>query len=108
VLILFLSFILSTDPFGNYLFTKLIEHADNQQKQRAILQIIPDLYPVAVDMYGTQSLQKMMQHLETAQVITLFFLSFILSFILSFSIPSLSFLSFANSFTLFVVSSIER
>jgi len=60
-----------TDPFGNYLFTKLIEYCELSQKESAIQQIIPELLSVAVDMYGTQSLQKIMPYLEPSQIMAI-------------------------------------
>jgi hypothetical protein len=62
---------LMTDPFGNYLFTKLIEHATAEQKEKAIQRIVPDLMTVAVDMYGTQSLQKAMPYLDNSQIMAI-------------------------------------
>jgi len=57
-----------TDPFGNYLFSKLMEHCDPQQREKVITKILPDLMPTAFDMYGTQSLQKMMPFLTESQI----------------------------------------
>jgi hypothetical protein len=56
------------DPFGNYLFTKLLEHCTNQQKDKAIQRILPDLLSVAVDLNGTQSLQKIKHYLDRSQL----------------------------------------
>eukprot|EP01114_Cavostelium_apophysatum_P006424 TRINITY_DN1772_c0_g1_i2.p1 TRINITY_DN1772_c0_g1~~TRINITY_DN1772_c0_g1_i2.p1 ORF type:complete len:664 (-),score=198.13 TRINITY_DN1772_c0_g1_i2:87-2078(-) len=59
---------LLTDPFGNYLFSKLMEHCDAAQRDRIVNKILSDLLTVAFDMYGTQSLQKMMPFLTEPQI----------------------------------------
>jgi len=59
---------LMTDPFGNYLFSKLMEHCDSQQREKVIEKILPDMMQTAFDMYGTQSLQKMMPFLTESQI----------------------------------------
>jgi len=59
---------LMTDPFGNYLFSKLMEHCDNVQKEQIVKKIVDDLLPTAFDMYGTQSMQKMMPFLTEPQI----------------------------------------
>ncbi|PRP87418.1 hypothetical protein PROFUN_00629 [Planoprotostelium fungivorum] len=59
---------LMTDPFGNYLFSKLMEHCSVQQREQIIRKIINDLLPTAFDMYGTQSMQKMMPYLTEPQI----------------------------------------
>jgi len=58
---------LMTDPFGNYLFSKLMEHSDTQQREKVIAKILPDIMSTAFDMYGTQSLQKMIPCLSESQ-----------------------------------------
>lgn len=59
---------LMTDPFGNYLFTKLVEHADDKQRDAMVKKILPDLLTTALDMYGTQSMQKMIPYLTPSQI----------------------------------------
>lgn len=59
---------LMTDPFGNYLFSKLMEHCDPPQREKVISKILPELMTTAFDMYGTQSLQKMMPFLTESQI----------------------------------------
>lgn len=59
---------LMIDPFGNYLFSKLMEHCNDDQKQMVVNKILPDLMTTAFDMYGTQSLQKMMPFLQESQI----------------------------------------
>jgi len=59
---------LMTDPFGNYLFTKLIERCDTAQREKVVSKILQDLLSIAFDMYGTQSLQKMMPFLTENQI----------------------------------------
>jgi len=59
---------LMTDPFGNYLFSKLMEHCEPQEREKVIAKILPDMMPTAFDMYGTQSLQKMMPFLTESQI----------------------------------------
>eukprot|EP01117_Protostelium_nocturnum_P011123 TRINITY_DN403_c0_g1_i3.p1 TRINITY_DN403_c0_g1~~TRINITY_DN403_c0_g1_i3.p1 ORF type:complete len:665 (-),score=322.91 TRINITY_DN403_c0_g1_i3:293-2287(-) len=59
---------LMTDPFGNYLFSKLMEHCTPSQKESIVQKILTDLLPTAFDMYGTQSMQKMMPYLTENQI----------------------------------------
>jgi len=59
---------LMTDPFGNYLFTKLVESCDEVQRNHLLQKILPDLTAVSLDMYGTQSLQKILPILNESQV----------------------------------------
>lgn len=59
---------LMTDPFGNYLFSKLMEHCDSPQREQILQKILTDLLPTAFDMYGTQSMQKMMPFLTEGQI----------------------------------------
>lgn len=59
---------LLTDPFGNYLFSKLMEHCDETQRDNVVHKILPDILNIAFDMYGTQSLQKMMPFLTETQI----------------------------------------
>ena len=59
---------LMTDPFGNYLFTKLVEYCDTTQRESLLKRIVPDISTAAFDMYGTQSLQKILPLLEENQV----------------------------------------
>jgi len=59
---------LMTDPFGNYLFTKLVECCDQEQRNKLLLRILPELSNSAFDMYGTQSMQKIMPFLSDEQI----------------------------------------
>jgi len=58
---------LMIDPFGNYLFTKLFDLATNEQREQIVLKIVPDLTTISFDMYGTQSMQKIMPILTPSQ-----------------------------------------
>jgi len=46
----------------------LIERCDNAQREKVVSKIVPDLLSIAFDMYGTQSLQKMMPFLTESQI----------------------------------------
>eukprot|EP01118_Nematostelium_gracile_P005502 TRINITY_DN1742_c0_g1_i1.p1 TRINITY_DN1742_c0_g1~~TRINITY_DN1742_c0_g1_i1.p1 ORF type:complete len:616 (+),score=157.55 TRINITY_DN1742_c0_g1_i1:232-2079(+) len=59
---------LMTDPFGNYLFSKLMENIDEEQRGEVVKRILPEMMNIAFDMYGTQSLQKMMPFLNDTQI----------------------------------------
>jgi len=48
-----------TDPFGNYLFTKLVEHCSVEQREELLMKILPEINTVAFDMYGTQSMKRL-------------------------------------------------
>jgi len=59
---------LMTDPFGNYLFSKLMEFCDPHQRSIVIDKILLNLLTIAFDMYGTQSMQKTMPFFTDAQI----------------------------------------
>jgi len=60
---------LMTDPFGNYLCQKLIEHCDEQQQLLIVQKVAPHLVGISKNMHGTRAVQKMIECLCTpAQV----------------------------------------
>jgi len=60
---------LMTDPFGNYLCQKLIEHCNEQQQLLIIQKVAPHLVKISKNMHGTRAVQKMIECLQTnAQV----------------------------------------
>lgn len=59
---------LMLDPFGNYLFSKLVEHSSVKQRGTLVRNILPDLMSAALDKFGSQSLQKMFPQLEDEQI----------------------------------------
>jgi len=53
---------------GIICFTKLIERCDNIQREKVVAKILQDVLTIAFDMYGTQSLQKMIPFLSETQI----------------------------------------
>lgn len=54
---------LMTDPFGNYLCQKLMEHGNAAQRLRLVEIAAPRLVPIALNMHGTRAVQKMLEFL---------------------------------------------
>lgn len=60
---------LMTDPFGNYLCQKLVEHCSDEQKSAIISKVSPELINISLNMHGTRAVQKLIECLNTpAQV----------------------------------------
>ncbi|KAL6076458.1 hypothetical protein QOT17_002998 [Balamuthia mandrillaris] len=62
---------LMTDPFGNYLCQKLLEHCAEKQRLMLIESVAGDLVRVSQNMHGTRAVQKMIECLQNAQEIRL-------------------------------------
>uniref|UniRef100_A0A7S4IEM7 PUM-HD domain-containing protein n=1 Tax=Vannella robusta TaxID=1487602 RepID=A0A7S4IEM7_9EUKA len=56
---------LMTDPFGNYLCQKLIEHCSQQQQLLIVQKVAPHLVSISKNMHGTRAVQKMIECLCT-------------------------------------------
>jgi len=60
---------LMTDPFGNYLCQKLLEHCTDDQRLMIVERVAPDLVEISKNMHGTRAVQKMIECLSSpAQV----------------------------------------
>lgn len=60
---------LMTDPFGNYLCQKLLEHCNDHQRFLIVERVSPDLVSISKNMHGTRAVQKMIECLSSpAQV----------------------------------------
>lgn len=55
----------STDPFGNYLCQKLLEHANEDQRTVLIESAAPNMVDIALNQHGTRALQKMIEFVTT-------------------------------------------
>lgn len=53
------------DPFGNYLVQKLCEFLTTDQKTQLIQGIYPHVFQISINQYGTRSLQKIIDTVET-------------------------------------------
>jgi hypothetical protein len=62
---------LMTDPFGNYLCQKLIEHAADTQRLSVITKVAPDLVAISLNMHGTRAVQKLVETIITPQEVEL-------------------------------------
>ncbi|ORZ01652.1 armadillo-type protein [Syncephalastrum racemosum] len=60
---------LMTEPFGNYLCQKLIEHCDDAQRDILVETVAPDLLKISLNMHGTRAVQKFIEFLSTPQQI---------------------------------------
>ncbi|KAJ1920640.1 hypothetical protein H4219_001198 [Mycoemilia scoparia] len=56
--------VLMTDPFGNYLCQKLLEHCNESQRTHIVTKITPDLVNISLNMHGTRAVQKMIEYLS--------------------------------------------
>ncbi|EFC42833.1 predicted protein [Naegleria gruberi] len=56
---------LMTDPFGNYLCQKLVEHCTNEHKTLIIRAVSKDLINISMNMHGTRAVQKLIECLTT-------------------------------------------
>jgi len=62
---------LMTDPFGNYLCQKLIEHCNQQQQLLIVQKVAPHLVTISKNMHGTRAVQKMIECLCTPSQVQL-------------------------------------
>lgn len=62
---------LMTDPFGNYLCQKLIEHCDEKQQLAIVQKVAPKLVEISRNMHGTRAVQKMIECLRTPSQVQL-------------------------------------
>eukprot|EP01089_Gocevia_fonbrunei_P019667 TRINITY_DN703_c0_g2_i1.p1 TRINITY_DN703_c0_g2~~TRINITY_DN703_c0_g2_i1.p1 ORF type:complete len:676 (+),score=113.15 TRINITY_DN703_c0_g2_i1:55-2082(+) len=62
---------LMTDPFGNYLCQKLLEHCQEEQRLLLIESVAADLVHISQDMHGTRAVQTMIECLRNGQEIKL-------------------------------------
>lgn len=62
---------LMTDPFGNYLCQKLVEHCNDTQKTSIIKSVSNDLVKISMNMHGTRAVQKLIECLTTPKQIKL-------------------------------------
>ena len=60
---------LMTDPFGNYLCQKLLEHTNDAQRTVLVDTAAPQMVQIALNPHGTRALQKMIEHLSTPEQI---------------------------------------
>jgi hypothetical protein len=56
---------LMTDPFGNYLCQKLLEHCSDEQRTAVVRRVAPDLVGISKNMHGTRAVQKMIECLSS-------------------------------------------
>jgi len=62
---------LMTDPFGNYLCQKLLEHCTDDQRLAIVRRVAPDLVSISKNMHGTRAVQKMIECLSSPEQIEL-------------------------------------
>lgn len=55
------------DPFGNYLIQKLCDYLTTDQKTAMIKDIYPSVFQISINQYGTRSLQKIIDTVETQE-----------------------------------------
>lgn len=65
-------FLFCTEPFGNYLCQKLIEHCDDAQRDILVETVAPDLLKISLNMHGTRAVQKFIEFLSTPQQVWTF------------------------------------
>ena len=52
---------LMTDPFGNYLCQKLLEHCDEQQRMGVLSKVASDIVAISLNLHGTRAVQKLVE-----------------------------------------------
>ena len=52
---------LMTDPFGNYLCQKLLEHCDEQQRIGVLNKVASDMVAISLNLHGTRAVQKLVE-----------------------------------------------
>eukprot|EP01119_Soliformovum_irregulare_P016524 TRINITY_DN4790_c0_g1_i2.p1 TRINITY_DN4790_c0_g1~~TRINITY_DN4790_c0_g1_i2.p1 ORF type:complete len:432 (+),score=98.17 TRINITY_DN4790_c0_g1_i2:1394-2689(+) len=62
---------LMTDPFGNYLCQKLLEHCNDHQRYLVVQRVAPQLVVISKNMHGTRAVQKMIESLSSSAQIQL-------------------------------------
>ncbi|KAJ2776373.1 hypothetical protein H4R18_005701 [Coemansia javaensis] len=62
--------LLMTDPFGNYLCQKLLEHCSEAQRTQIVTTVAPELVNVSLNMHGTRAVQKMIDSLSNQEQVT--------------------------------------
>ena len=58
---------LMTDPFGNYLCQRLLEHASDEQRTTLVRNASPELTRIALNQHGTRALQRMIEFISTIE-----------------------------------------
>ena len=58
-----------TDPFGNYLCQKLLEHSNDDQRTVLVGNAAAQMVQIALNQHGTRALQKMIEYLSTREQI---------------------------------------
>ncbi|CAI4062628.1 hypothetical protein SUVZ_07G0780 [Saccharomyces uvarum] len=53
------------DPFGNYLVQKLCDYLTSEQKTLLIQTIYPNVFQISINQYGTRSLQKIIDTVDS-------------------------------------------
>jgi hypothetical protein len=66
-------FIISSDPFGNYLCQKLLEYSTDEQRNVICDSVAQDLVNISLNMHGTRAVQKMIDFLSTRRQASLTF-----------------------------------
>ena len=57
---------LMTDPFGNYLCQKLLEHADEPQRMAVLQKVQSDIVAISLNLHGTRAVQKLVETVASA------------------------------------------
>uniref|UniRef100_A0A6B2L4Q5 PUM-HD domain-containing protein n=1 Tax=Arcella intermedia TaxID=1963864 RepID=A0A6B2L4Q5_9EUKA len=58
---------LMSDPFGNYLCQKLIEHCSDEQRIEIVKGVAGDIVHISKNMHGTRAVQKLIEHLSSPE-----------------------------------------
>ena len=53
------------DPFGNYLCQKLLEFANDEQRNSLVRNATGSMVQIALNQHGTRALQKMIEYIST-------------------------------------------
>jgi len=61
---------LMTDPFGNYLCQKLMDHCQDDQRTVIVRTVSPQLVNISLNMHGTRAVQRMIESLSNKEQIS--------------------------------------
>ena len=60
---------MTSDPFGNYLCQKMLEHCEDGQRTVLVNSAASQMVKIALNQHGTRALQKMIEYLSTPEQI---------------------------------------
>jgi hypothetical protein len=85
------------DSFGNYLCQKLLERCNNEQRNKIIEIVAPDIVNISLNMHGTRAVQKLIEFLLTPDQVSQYPVEWI-SHASTISLTHFLFLSYVDTY----------